>query len=63
MLQPVIDDAKKREFERQMAGARYRTDLSTQQGLTLQGQRGAQAMAQTGLAGGIQGLTQQYQYG
>jgi len=63
MLQPVIDDARKREFERQMAGARYRTDLSTQQGLTLQGQRGAQAMAQTGLAGGIQGLTQQYQYG
>ena len=63
MLQPVIEDAKKREFERQMAGARYRTDLSTQQGLTLQGQRGAQAMAQTGLAGGIQGLTQQYQYG
>ena len=63
MLQPVIDDAKKREFERQMAGARYRTDLSTQQGLTLQGQRGAQAMAERGLAGGIQGLTQQYQYG
>ena len=63
MLQPVIDDAKKREFERQMAGARYRTDLSTQQGLTLQGQKGAQAMAERGLAGGIQGLTQQYQYG
>jgi len=63
MLEPVIERRSKREMERMMAAARYRTDLATQQGLTLQGQKGAQAMAQTGLAGGIQGLTQQYQYG
>lgn len=63
MLEPVIERAKTREMERQMAAARYRTDLGTQSGLVLQGQRGAQAMAERGLAGGIQGLTQQYTYG
>ena len=63
MLEPVIERAKTREMERQMAAARYRTDLGTQQGLVLQGQRGAQSMAERGLAGGIQGLTQQYTYG
>ena len=32
-----------------MAAARFRTQLGTQQGLTLQGQVGAQALAQQGM--------------
>ena len=34
-IEPITDRAKTRDFERQMGAARFRTQLGTQQGLTL----------------------------
>ena len=45
-----------------MAAARFRTQLGTQQGLTLQGQKGAQALAQQGMGGAMSALASNYQY-
>ena len=61
-IEPFTDRAKRRDFERNMAAARFRTQLGTQQGLTLQGQRGAQALAQQGMQGATTALTSNYQY-
>ena len=61
-VEPFTDRAKRRDFERNMAAARFRTQLGTQQGLTLQGQRGAQALAQQGLQGAMSALGSNYQY-
>ena len=61
-IEPITDRAKARDFERNMAAARFRTQLGTQQGLTLQGQMGAQALAQKGLTGATQALASNYQY-
>ena len=61
-VEPYTDRAKKRDFERNMAAARFRTQLGTQQGLTLQGQRGAQALAQQGMSGAMSALGSNYQY-
>ena len=61
-IEPITDRAKKRDFERNMAAARFRTQLGTQQGLTLQGQRGAQALAQQGMQGATSALGSNYQY-
>ncbi len=61
-IEPITDRAKTRDFERNMAAARYRTQLGTQQGLTLQGQMGAQALAQKGMTGATQALASNYQY-
>ena len=61
-VEPYTDRAKKRDFERNMAAARFRTQLGTQQGLTLQGQRGAQALAQQGMGGAMSALGSNYQY-
>ena len=61
-IEPFTDRAKRRDFERNMAAARFRPQLGTQQGLTLQGQRGAQALAQQGMQGATTALTSNYQY-
>ena len=61
-IEPITDRAKARDFERNMAAARFRTQLGTQQGLTLQGQVGAQALAQQGMQGATQALASNYQY-
>ena len=61
-VEPITDRAKKRDFERNMAAARFRTQLGTQQGLTLQGQRGAQALAQQGMGAAGNALASNYQY-
>tara|TARA_R100000353_G_scaffold908_2_gene1255 strand:+ start:526 stop:1002 length:477 start_codon:yes stop_codon:yes gene_type:complete len=61
-IEPIMDRAKARDFERNMAAARFRTQLGTQQGLTLQGQMGAQALAQQGMQGAVQALGSNYQY-
>ena len=61
-IEPFTDRAKRRDFERNMAAARFRTQLGTQQGLTLQGQRGAQALAQQGMGAAGNALTSNYQY-
>ena len=61
-IEPITDRAKTRDFERNMAAARFRTQLGTQQGLTLQGQVGAQRLAQQGLQGATQALASNYQY-
>ena len=61
-IEPITDRAKSRDFERNMAAARFRTQLGTQQGLTLQGQVGAQALAQKGLTAAGQGLVSNYQF-
>ena len=61
-IEPITDRAKTRDFERQMGAARYRTQLGTQQGLTLQGQVGAQKLAQQGMQGATQALASNYQY-
>ena len=61
-IEPITDRAKSRDFERNMAAARYRTQLGTQQGLTLQGQVGAQALAQKGMGAAGQALASNYQY-
>ena len=61
-IEPITDRAKTRDFERQMGAARYRTQLGTQQGLTLQGQIGAQRLAQQGMQGATQALASNYQY-
>ena len=61
-IEPITDRAKTRDFERNMAAARYRTQLGTQQGLTLQGQMGAQALAQKGMSSAGQALASNYQY-
>ncbi len=61
-IEPITDRAKARDFERNMSAARFRTQLGTQQGLTLQGQRGAQALAQQGMQGATSALGSNYQY-
>ena len=61
-IEPITDRAKSRDFERNMAAARYRTQLGTQQGLTLQGQMGAQRLAQQGMQGATTALASNYQY-
>ena len=61
-IEPITDRAKTRDFERQMGAARFRTQLGTQQGLTLQGQMGAQRLAQQGMQGATQALASNYQY-
>ena len=61
-VEPITDRAKSRDFERNMAAARFRTQLGTQQGLTLQGQMGAQRLAQQGMQGATTALASNYQY-
>ena len=61
-VEPITDRAKSRDFERNMAAARFRTQLGTQQGLTLQGQIGAQKLAQQGMQGATTALASNYQY-
>ena len=61
-IEPFTDRAKRRDFERNMAAARFRTQLGTQQGLTLQGQRGAQALAQDAQRAAGTALVSNYQY-
>ena len=59
----ITDVAKKREMERQLAAAKVRQELETGAALTLQGQRGAQALASQGMGAIGQALTANYQYG
>ena len=61
-IEPFTDRAKKRDFERNMAAARFRTQLGTQQGLTLQGQMGAQRLAQDAQRAAGTALASNYQY-
>ena len=61
-VEPITDRAKKRDFERNMAAARFRTQLGTQQGLTLQGQVGAQKLAQDAQRAAGTALASNYQY-
>ena len=61
-IEPFTDRAKRRDFERNMAAARFRTQLGTQQGLTLQGQLGAQKLAQDAQRAAGTALTSNYQY-
>ena len=61
-VEPITDRAKKRDFERNMAAARFRTQLGTQQGLTLQGQMGAQTLAQDAQRAAGTALASNYQY-
>jgi hypothetical protein len=61
-IEPITDRAKARDFERNMSAARFRTQLGTQQGLTLQGQLGAQKLAQQGMQGATTALASNYQY-
>ena len=62
VIEPFTDRAKRRDFERNMAAARFRTQLGTQQGLTLQGQVGAQALAQDAQRAAGTALASNYQY-
>lgn len=62
-MAPILDEAKRREMERQLAAAKVRQELQTGAQLTAQGQLGAQALAQQGMGAIGQGLTAQYQYG
>ena len=62
-MAPILDEAKRRDLERDLAAAKVRNELAIQQGLALQGQRGAQALAQQGLSDIGAGLRQQYRYG
>ena len=61
-VEPITDRAKKRDFERNMAAARFRTQLGTPQGLTLQGQMGAQRLAQDAQRAAGTALASNYQY-
>ena len=61
-IEPITDRAKARDFERNMAAARFRTQLGTQQGLTLQGQVGAQKLAQDAQRAAGTALASNYQY-
>ena len=61
-IEPITDRAKARDFERNMAAARFRTQLGTQQGLTLQGQMGAQKLAQDAQRAAGTALASNYQY-
>ena len=61
-IEPITDRAKARDFERNMSAARFRTQLGTQQGLTLEGQLGAQKLAQQGMQGATTALASNYQY-
>ena len=61
-IEPITDRAKARDFERNMAAARFRTQLGTQQGLTLQGQLGAQSLAQDAQRAAGTALASNYQY-
>jgi hypothetical protein len=57
-----LDEAKTRDLARSAAAARLATDLATQQGLTLGGQRIAGAMSQQALGDVGAGLRTQYRY-
>ena len=61
-IEPFTDRAKRRDFERNMAAARFRTQLGTQQGLTLQGQVGAQKLAQDAQRAAGTALVSNYQF-
>lgn len=60
---PVIDEIKRREMERDLAAAKVRNQLELGRSLTLQGQLGAQALAQQGAADIGAAARQQYRYG
>jgi len=62
VIEPFTDRSKRRDFERNMAAARFRTQLGTQQGLTLQGQVGAQKLAQDAQRAAGTALASNYQY-
>ena len=62
VIEPFTDRAKRRDFERNMAAARFRTQLGTQQGLTLQGQVGAQKLAQDAQRAAGTALVSNYQF-
>jgi len=57
-----LDEAKTRDLARSAAAARLATDLATQQGLTLGGQRIAGAMSTQALGDVGAGLRTQYRY-
>jgi hypothetical protein len=57
-----LDEAKTRDLARSAAAARLATDLATQQGLTLGGQRIAGAMGTQALSDVGAGLRTQYRY-
>lgn len=59
----VTDQINQRELQRQLAAAKVRQELNTGANLTLQGQRGMQALASQGMEGINRALTSQYQYG
>ena len=62
MERPRLEEAKTRDLARSAAAARLATDLATQQGLTLGGQRIAGAMSTQALGDVGAGLRTQYRY-
>ena len=61
-MMPIIEGAKQREFQRNMAAARYRAKIGTEANMAQQSQLGAQAMGQQAQSSALGALSANYQY-
>ena len=61
-MQPIIEEAKSREFQRGLAAAQYRTRLGTESAMLQQSQLGAQRLGQSSLDAMGRALSSSYQY-
>lgn len=59
---PIVDEIKRRDFQREAAGRKLAKDLQTAQSMMLQGQLGAQAMGRQSLADIGAAARSQYRY-
>jgi hypothetical protein len=61
-MEPIIEGAKQREYQRNLAAAKYRQQVATEANLIQQGQLGAQAMGRIGAQTALGALAGNYQY-
>tara|TARA_R100001594_G_scaffold72745_1_gene107371 strand:- start:767 stop:1234 length:468 start_codon:yes stop_codon:yes gene_type:complete len=61
-MEPIMEGAKQREYQRQMAAARYRQKIATEAQLTQQSQLGAQRQGEIASQSALGALAANYQY-
>ena len=61
-MEPIMEGAKQREYQRQMAAARYRQKIATEAQLTQQSQLGAQRQGEIATQNVLGALAANYQY-
>tara|TARA_R100001594_G_scaffold96076_1_gene130322 strand:+ start:83 stop:550 length:468 start_codon:yes stop_codon:yes gene_type:complete len=61
-MEPIMEGAKQREYQRQMAAARYRQKIATEANLAQQSQLGAQRQGEISSQAALNALGANYQY-